>query len=311
MTATSALATAAPAPWGRRLGGWLLDAAPVLALLVLGWVLLSLGLLAGGGEGAGGGGLLVGAGVLLLVAGPVLALGWWLYLCWQLGSRGDTPGKRRTGVKVLGQADARPIGWGRAVGRSLLLAVVGGITSGIGLLVLLALAARDPLRRGWHDLAVGSVVVDTHPAAPPPTTHPTTPAPGTTPPPTPTPSPIKELVTAVPGAALSTWTASLDDGRTLALSALVLLGRDPAAADGEDGAQLVAVDDAARSVSKTHLAVGVDARGPWVCDRWSTNGSALRGLAGAENSLPPGERVHVGDGAVVRFGDRRLTLHRT
>jgi uncharacterized RDD family membrane protein YckC len=306
VTATSARATAAPAPWGRRLGGWLLDAAPVLALLVLGWVLLSLGLLAGGGDGAGGGGLLVGAGVLLLVAGPVLALGWWLYLCWQLGSRGDTPGKRRTGVRVLGQGDARPIGWGRAVGRSLLLAVVGVITSGIGLLVLLALAARDPLRRGWHDLAVGSVVVDTRPPTPTPTATSAAPATAAA-----TPSPIKDMVTAVPGAAPATWTAELDDGRTIALSELVLLGRDPAAADGEDGAQLVAVDDAARSVSKTHLAVGVDARGPWACDRWSTNGSALLGLAGAENTLPPGERVHVGDGAVVRFGDRRLTLHRT
>jgi uncharacterized RDD family membrane protein YckC len=272
-------------------------------VLVLGWVLLSLGLLAGGGDGSGGGGLLVGAGVLLLVAGPVLALGWWLYLCWQVGTRGDTPGTRRTGVRVIGQADARPIGWGRAVGRALLLALVGAITSGIGLLVLLALAARDPLRRGWHDLAVGSVVVDTRPPARA-DTAPTAPTAA----PAPAPSPIKELVTAVPGAAASTWTAALDDGRIIAVSALVLLGRDPVGDDGEEAAELVAVDDAARSVSKTHLALGVDARGPWVCDRWSTNGSALLGLAGAENALPPGERVHVGDGTVVRFGDRRLTL---
>ena len=97
-----------------------------------------------------------------------------------------------------------------------------------------------------------------------------------------------------------------DDGRRASLGLLILVGRNPAAAPDEFAAQLVAVGDDSRSVSKTHLALGCDERGAWVVDRHSTNGTAVI-EAGGRMRCPPGERVYLRLPATIRFGDR--TLH--
>ncbi|MFC7482839.1 FHA domain-containing protein [Luedemannella flava] len=98
-----------------------------------------------------------------------------------------------------------------------------------------------------------------------------------------------------------------DDGRQASLSLIILVGRDPAATAEEFAAQLVAVADEGRSVSKTHLALGADERGAWVVDRHSTNGtSVLR--AGTPVRCPPGERVYLPLPATIRFGDRTLRV---
>ena len=52
----------------------------------------------------------------------------------------------------------------------------------------------------------------------------------------------------------------LDDGRRLTVDRLVLLGRNPRPAPGEEDAQLIKIADETRTVSKLHLAIGVDAR---------------------------------------------------
>lgn len=100
----------------------------------------------------------------------------------------------------------------------------------------------------------------------------------------------------------------LDDGRGLVLDRLVLIGRDPAPADGESTAYLVPVDDPGRTVSKTHLAVQlVDGR-VVVVDRNSTNGSFVTPPDGAERQLAPGEPVEAPPGSTVRFGARTLVV---
>lgn len=101
--------------------------------------------------------------------------------------------------------------------------------------------------------------------------------------------------------------AVLDDGTPVALSALTLIGRDPAASNGEE-ASLVALEDPTRSVSKTHLAVMRTGDGWAVVDRNSTNGVSIVANDGSEVALTSGTPAAVSGGAVVRFGERSMRL---
>ncbi|WP_292831652.1 FHA domain-containing protein [Microbacterium sp.] len=91
-------------------------------------------------------------------------------------------------------------------------------------------------------------------------------------------------------------------------SDVVILGRRPAADPTYPRAQLVCVQDTARTVSKTHARI--ELRG----DRWlitdldSTNGVLLRTLMGEELEIEPGTELQAGE----RFylGDEEFLLHR-
>ena len=104
--------------------------------------------------------------------------------------------------------------------------------------------------------------------------------------------------------------AVLDDGRTLAVTGLVLLGRNPQGRPGEEHAELIKVTDETRTVSKTHLALGLDAAGLYVMDRGSTNGSTLTNAGGVSSPCYPGDTVSVPDGGIVSFGDHWLRVER-
>jgi uncharacterized RDD family membrane protein YckC len=106
----------------------------------------------------------------------------------------------------------------------------------------------------------------------------------------------------------SDWRIVLDDGRTLDLTGLVLLGRNPQPRSGEDGADLVKVADETRTVSKTHLALGVDPRGVFVVDRGSTNGSTVTNTSGVSSLCMAGEVVYVAEGSIVSFGEHWLRV---
>lgn len=108
----------------------------------------------------------------------------------------------------------------------------------------------------------------------------------------------------VPRATLQLW-----DGRTLTLEGTALVGRNPAPRDGEpDPDQLLAVPDPGRSVSKTHLVLGVDADGVWLRDRNSTNGTVVTLGDGQQILCAPEQKVRVPDRASVAFGDFWLTV---
>ena len=130
----------AAAAW-RRLAAGVYDFFPVLAI----WILVTFGVTAARGMQA------------------VPPYTWWFELIllgaafayfglsWKRG--GQTMGMRAWRVAVVG-ADGRPIGWGRA----LLRFVVMGLSLAAGLLgVLWAFVDRD--RRMWHDLAARTRVI--------------------------------------------------------------------------------------------------------------------------------------------------------
>ncbi|WP_168223509.1 RDD family protein [Pseudarthrobacter sp. NIBRBAC000502772] len=100
----------------------------------------------------------------------------------------------------------------------------------------------------------------------------------------------------------------LDDGRDFQLDRNVLLGRNPLGQAGEQQAQLLAVSDPGRSISKTHLHLLTDGAGVWVTDRNSTNGSAVTTPDGRRTSLQPGVPAFVSPGSTVHFGDRSFHL---
>jgi hypothetical protein len=100
----------------------------------------------------------------------------------------------------------------------------------------------------------------------------------------------------------------LDDGRDFRVERNVLIGRNPAAGSGESQAQLLAVPDPGRTISKTHLHLLTDGAGVWVTDRNSTNGSAVTTPDGVRTALQPGVPSFVSPGTTVHFGDRTFTV---
>lgn len=110
-------------------------------------------------------------------------------------------------------------------------------------------------------------------------------------------------------AASATWTLSRPDGATTTVAAALLLGRNPARVPGWEGADLLAIDDPAHSVSKTHAAFQVDGEGLWVHDLDSTNGVWV--VVGDDaTEVIPGQRVAVPPGAVVELGEFALRVAR-
>jgi uncharacterized RDD family membrane protein YckC len=135
----------------------------------------------------------------------------------------------------------------------------------------------------------------------PPTTDPAT-DPATADPDT---EPVAERRTIVDG-----WVAELDDGREVAVRGLVLLGRNPAPNEGEADAELVKLPDESRTVSKTHLALGVDDAGLFVVDRGSTNGSTVTAPGQPTVPVVAFQAVSVSEGSVVSIGDHWLRIRR-
>ena len=109
---------------------------------------------------------------------------------------------------------------------------------------------------------------------------------------------------------LQGWRVELDDGREIDVEGLVLLGRNPQPRPGEEDAHLVKLADQTRTVSKTHLALGVDDAGLFVVDRGSTNGSTVTAPDGAATTCTPHTAVSVEGGSVVSLGDHWLRIRR-
>jgi hypothetical protein len=99
-----------------------------------------------------------------------------------------------------------------------------------------------------------------------------------------------------------------DDGVWLTVTRFSLIGRAPVPERGDPPALLVPIVDPGLTVSKTHLALGVDARGLWICDRHSTNGTAITDEAGTRTTCAPGQRYGVAPGSTVHLGDRSFSV---
>ncbi|HEY3436824.1 MAG TPA: RDD family protein [Actinotalea sp.] len=100
----------------------------------------------------------------------------------------------------------------------------------------------------------------------------------------------------------------LTDGRRIELAGTALVGRRPTPRAEDAEVELIAVADPGRSVSKTHLAIGVDHSGVWIRDRDSTNGTVVTLADGQQILCAAEQQVRVPVGATVAFGDYGLTV---
>ena len=99
----------------------------------------------------------------------------------------------------------------------------------------------------------------------------------------------------------------LGDGQRVTIARTALVGRNPAS---DADVQLVRVVDPARSVSKTHLQIGVEPGGVWIADRGSTNGTVVTLPDGAQVVCRVDQQVRLRVGSTVTFGDCSLRLIR-
>jgi hypothetical protein len=87
-----------------------------------------------------------------------------------------------------------------------------------------------------------------------------------------------------------------------------LLGRRPSTQPGEDTPRLITIHDPERSVSKTHLELGIESGRLWIADRWSSNGTVLTTPNGFGRVCDPGRRYEVEAGSSVEIGDVTFTV---
>lgn len=102
--------------------------------------------------------------------------------------------------------------------------------------------------------------------------------------------------------------ARFDTGQRLTVAGTLLVGRDPEPGTEFVSAELLAIDDTALSVSKTHLVVRFHDGKTEVMDLGSTNGTQIVDPSGKLTLLEPRQAVAVDSGATVKFGDRSFTL---
>jgi hypothetical protein len=105
------------------------------------------------------------------------------------------------------------------------------------------------------------------------------------------------------------WRLVAASGFEAVVDAAVVLGRDPRPAV-TGGARAIAVDDPARTVSKTHAAAEPLVDGLLVTDLQSTNGVRVEAPGEPPRELLPGEPTVVHDGAVLYLGEFGLRLER-
>jgi hypothetical protein len=87
-----------------------------------------------------------------------------------------------------------------------------------------------------------------------------------------------------------------------------LIGRMPVAPANEVCDHLIVVNDATKTVSKTHLRVEALAQGLMVTDLDSANGTVVSMPGIAAERLAPHERVILMSGATVGIGDQSFTI---
>jgi pSer/pThr/pTyr-binding forkhead associated (FHA) protein len=90
-------------------------------------------------------------------------------------------------------------------------------------------------------------------------------------------------------------------------SDVVILGRRPAADPAHPGAQLIAIPDETRTVSKTHARLELRGDTWYVTDLDSTNGVLFATLMGTEVEAQPGQEIEAGDRFFLGDAEVRLT----
>jgi hypothetical protein len=104
------------------------------------------------------------------------------------------------------------------------------------------------------------------------------------------------------------WTLVPPAGAPVALtSGVVILGRRPGPDAEHPDAQLIAISDETRTVSKTHARLQLRGEVWYVTDLDSTNGVLFATLMGTEVEAPPGEEIEAGERFFLGDAEVRLT----
>lgn len=123
-----------------------------------------------------------------------------------------------------------------------------------------------------------------------------------------TPEPVEETI--LPDAPSAGWLLRLPGGATVTIDSAVFIGRDPSRTPERPTAELLAVVDPARTVSKTHALLEIDEAGLWAHDLQSTNGVFITEPGGAEVEMVPGSRTLLPPGADLELGDYVIRVQR-
>ncbi len=108
--------------------------------------------------------------------------------------------------------------------------------------------------------------------------------------------------------AAPTATLRFSTGDVAYVSGAALIGRRPAADDGEDVDLLVSVDDESRMLSRTHLRIEWHDGALWATDRASSNGTTIERPGTATLELTPWQPLQLHDQDIAVIGDVRLTV---
>ncbi|MCR2811339.1 MULTISPECIES: RDD family protein [unclassified Microbacterium] len=144
------------------------------------------------------------------------------------------------------------------------------------------------------------------PVPPPAPQREPAPQPGPVPPPAPQREPAPQPEPVQPPSSqpepAARFGLRFDSGESIPITAPVLLGRNPDAAQ-HPGASAIALSDDSKSLSKTHMLVRPVEGGLEIVDCRSTNGSGLI-RAGTEYAVAAGTPTMATDGDKIRLGDR-------
>ncbi|MFM7687076.1 MAG: RDD family protein [Actinomycetota bacterium] len=157
------------AGFGARLGAWFLDGL-LYGLLQVAFIGVGVGLIVAGAKdcidkidfdtqnevtctSSEVNGALVFAGICVIALGVLLVA---IIYVRALGRTGQTWGRRIVGVRVVDQHTLQPIGFGRALGRSVFAILISNAIFYLGYLWML----WDREQQTWHDKVVGSIVID-------------------------------------------------------------------------------------------------------------------------------------------------------
>lgn len=108
----------------------------------------------------------------------------------------------------------------------------------------------------------------------------------------------------------SPWRLVLPDGRQHVVEGVTLVGRDPSPSAEWPDATLLAVDDPAKSVSKTHAVIEADSEGLWITDLASTNGVVVVAPDGTEADSDDETRLRIAPGSDIELGDYILQVEK-
>jgi hypothetical protein len=93
-------------------------------------------------------------------------------------------------------------------------------------------------------------------------------------------------------------------GESVVISGPGLVGRNPVAGEHDGAVEIVRIVDPQLSVSKTHLAFGIENGVFWVSDRHSGNGTSISVTGEESVDAVPGERYGVARGTRIRIGEQ-------